>query len=175
MTHRSLSAGRCVRRLLVGLGVVLSTLALGLVVHQDARACDPGPDYGSETPEVGKSGKRQVIKLNYRRREYAFRGGHRTLAEVRVYTKNRRLVKFLASKGMSDATWKGLRRAAQRVTCATLYNGKKLARLERALKRSLTRHVRRKTRRAVGAFDLMLITEDDNSGSAGCFPPKTIK
>lgn len=175
MTQHNLSANRCARRLLVGLGVLLSALCLGLIAQKEAHACDPGPDYGRDTPEVGMSGKRQFIKLNFRREEYTFRGGHRTLAEVQVFTKNKRLVKFLAKEGMNSATWKALRKTAQRATCATLFQGKKLARLERALKASLSRHIRRKTRRAPGAFDLMLVTEADRSGNTACIPPKTRK
>ncbi len=155
--------------------VLVSAAALLLVVVVDvqrARACDPGPDYGPDEVVVEKSGKRSRVKLNYRRHEYTFAGGHRTLSEVQVFTKNKRLIKFLKGKGMGSKMWKAVQKTANRATCATLLNGKALARLERSLKATVARHYRAKTRRSPGALDIMLVTDRDQSGNTACVPPK---
>ncbi|MFH2009613.1 MAG: hypothetical protein ABI333_23675 [bacterium] len=159
-------------RLTFAIAAAVAGLILAPVAVQNAQACgDPEPDYGAETPTVEKSGNRKVVKLNFRRNEYSFAGGHRYFSEIQVFTNNTGLIKFLAKQGMDPAMWKALRKTADRSTCATLYSGKQLARLELALKNSVARHYLRHTRRSVGAIDLMLVTEQDRSGNADCLPP----
>ena len=154
--------------------MVVAVLAALLVAagSREARACDPGPDYGPEEVVVEKSGKRSRVKLNYRRQEHTFAGGHRNLAEVQVFTKNKRLIEFLKKNGMGTKMRKAIQKTAGRANCATLLNGKRLARLERSFKSAVARHYRAQTRRWAGPIDIMLITEADQSGNTDCRPPK---
>ena len=115
-----------------------------------------------------KSGRRSQVALNFRKHEYTFRGGDTQLSGLRVFTANPRLVAWLKVHGMSEKIWTALKAVAQRDTCASMFIGKRLGRLERRLAVVVARRYKASTRRKAGPVDLMLIP----GGGWDCRPPK---
>ena len=149
----------------------IAGIVVGLVAPSSAFACGGGEeDLGPETPQVipakGTRGRAE-IRLNFRRAAFSLPGGAKTIAEVRVYTRNKRLIQYLSRHGMDASMSKALRQTGARHSCAAFYSGKALVSLERSLGLAIGRHYRSKTRQAGGRLDVMVVAE----GEGTCTPP----
>ena len=94
------------------------------------------------------------------RRGYSLPGHGPPVSTFVLFTRDRRLAAFLKEKGASPAVWSAMRRAADRHTCLALYDGRRLARLERSVARAVRRAYRAATHRRARLPDVMVTVDE---------------
>lgn len=158
-------------RLLVLLALAIALLAQGWI-PRDARACgDDEIDYGPEKPVIVQRPGHTEIGLNYRRMEHSFAGGNYNFSEIRVFTRDAAFIAWLQKEGMGEAMWKRLLGASEKLTCADLMEGTRIARLEQALAKVVASAYREATRKSTPRPDLMLVSDVLGHDSPTCTPP----
>jgi hypothetical protein len=146
------------RGALLVVAALLGGLCAGALWAHRARACPPPINYGPNKVVTKEHQGRTEVRLNFRRRGLVFKGGNLNLSEVRVFTRDERLVAWLQRHGMKEPVWKAIERVGQRTRCDALLSGRSIWRLERRLAVAVARAYRRATGRRVRRPDLMLVS-----------------
>ncbi|MDY0002716.1 MAG: hypothetical protein RBU30_15575 [Polyangia bacterium] len=155
---------------------ILITLALALLLEgwaaRRARACgEPEIDYGADAPVLSEHRGQQEIGLNFRRKEHSFSGGNLNFSEVKVFTRDKGLARWLEKHGMGEELWTRLKAASAKTSCVDLLYGRRIAKLEEALGAQVAEAYRRGARRAPPRLQVMLIAEVLDQSEPSCSPP----